>query len=152
MKKGLFSRGLFFTMMLVFVLALAACSEKEAATPTPSTNTGETKTEEKPAKEEGVYSIEDFSNVKTNEGTAIEGGSITYGLVSDTAFEGTLNFNFYSGNPDANVLQWFDEGLLTWDKDYVYTNDGAATYETSEDGKTFTLTIHDNVNWHMVSR
>jgi peptide/nickel transport system substrate-binding protein len=148
MKKGLFSRGLFFTMMLVFVLALAACSEKEAATPTPSTNTGETKTEEKPTKEEGVYSIEDFSNVKTNEGTAIEGGSITYGLVSDTAFEGTLNFNFYSGNPDANVLQWFDEGLLTWDKDYVYTNDGAATYETSEDGKTFTLTIHDNVNWH----
>lgn len=148
MKKGLFSRGLFFTMMLIFVLALAACSEKEAATPTPSTNTGETKTEEKPAKEEGVYSIEDFNNVKTNEGTAIEGGSITYGLVSDTAFEGTLNFNFYSGNPDANVLQWFDEGLLTWDKDYVYTNDGAATYETSEDGKTFTLTIRDNVNWH----
>ncbi|OPG97554.1 oligopeptide ABC transporter substrate-binding protein [Chryseobacterium mucoviscidosis] len=148
MKKGLFSRGLFFTMMLVFVLALAACSEKEAATPTPSTNTGETKTEEKPTKEEGVYSIEDFSNVKTNEGAAIEGGSITYGLVSDTAFEGTLNFNFYSGNPDANVLQWFDEGLLTWDKDYVYTNDGAATYETSEDGKTFTLTIRDNVNWH----
>ncbi|RAI94240.1 peptide/nickel transport system substrate-binding protein [Paenibacillus pabuli] len=148
MKKGLFSRGLFFTMMLVFVLALAACSEKEAATPTPSTNTGEKKTEEKPTKEEGVYSIEDFNNVKTNEGTAIEGGSITYGLVSDTAFEGTLNFNFYSGNPDANVLQWFDEGLLTWDKDYVYTNDGAATYETSEDGKTFTLTIRDNVNWH----
>lgn len=33
MKKGLFSRGLFFTMMLVFVLVLAACSEKEAATP-----------------------------------------------------------------------------------------------------------------------
>ncbi|HBU83604.1 MULTISPECIES: oligopeptide ABC transporter substrate-binding protein [Paenibacillus] len=148
MKKGLFSRGLFFTMMLVFVLALAACSEKEAATPTPSSNTGETKTEEKPTKEEGVYSIEDFNNVKTNEGTAIEGGSITYGLVSDTAFEGTLNFNFYSGNPDAMVLQWFDEGLLTWDKDYVYTNDGAATYETSEDGKTFTLTIRDNVNWH----
>ncbi|WJH27070.1 oligopeptide ABC transporter substrate-binding protein [Paenibacillus sp. CC-CFT742] len=108
----------------------------------------ETKTEEKPANEEGVYSIEDFNNVKTNEGTAIEGGSITYGLVSDTAFEGTLNYNFYSGNPDAMVLGWFDEGLLTWDKDYVYTNDGAATYETSEDGKTFTLTIRDNVNWH----
>ncbi|WP_416293102.1 oligopeptide ABC transporter substrate-binding protein [Paenibacillus illinoisensis] len=148
MKKRFFSRGLFFTMMLVFVLALAACSEKEAATPTPSSNTGETKTEEKPANEEGVYSIEDFNNVKTNEGTAIEGGSITYGLVSDTAFEGTLNYNFYSGNPDAMVLGWFDEGLLTWDKDYVYTNDGAATYETSEDGKTFTLTIRDNVNWH----
>lgn len=148
MKKGLFSRGLFFTMMLVFVLVLAACSEKEAATPAPASNTEEGKTEEKPANEEGVYSIDDFNNVKTNEGTAIEGGSITFGLVSDTAFEGTLNYNFYSGNPDVQVLQWFDEPLLTWDKDYVYTNDGAATYETSEDGKTFTLTIRDNVNWH----
>ncbi|WP_440114963.1 oligopeptide ABC transporter substrate-binding protein [Paenibacillus sp. QZ-Y1] len=147
MKKGIFSRGLFFTMMLVFVLVLAACSEKEA-TPAPGAKPGETKTEEKPSKEEGVYSIEDFNNAKTNEGTAIEGGSITYGLVSDTAFEGTLNYNFYSGAPDAAVLQWFDEGLLTWDKNYVYTNDGAATYETSEDGKTFTLTIRDNVNWH----
>lgn len=46
------------------------------------------------------------------------------------------------------MLNWFDEGLLTWDKSYVYTNDGAATYEVSEDGKTFTLTIRDNVNWH----
>ncbi|WP_145045097.1 oligopeptide ABC transporter substrate-binding protein [Paenibacillus xylanexedens] len=148
MKKGFFSRGIFFTMMLVFVLVLAACSSEKEATPAPTANQGEEKTEEKPANEEGVYSIEDFNNVKTNEGTAIEGGSITYGLVSDTAFEGTLNFNFYSGNPDVKVLEWFDEGLLDWDKDYVYTNDGAATYETSEDGKTFTLTIRDNVNWH----
>ena len=121
-------------MMLVFVLALAACSEKRQ----PLLHREHKQKREnrgKPANEEGVYSIEDFSNVKTNEGTAIEGGSLTFGLVSDTAFEGTLNFNFYSGNPDAQVLQWFDEGLLTWDKDYVYTNDGAATYETSEDGK-----------------
>lgn len=43
MKKGLFSRGLFFTMMLVFVLVLAACSEKEAATPAPASNTEEGK-------------------------------------------------------------------------------------------------------------
>ena len=50
--------------------------------------------------------------------------------------------------PDAEVLQWFDEGFLTWDQDYVYTNDGAATYEVSEDGKTFTFKIRDNVNWH----
>lgn len=45
-------------------------------------------------------------------------------------------------------MSWFDETLLTWDKSYVYTNDGAATYEVSEDGRTFTLKIRDNVNWH----
>ncbi|WP_078593300.1 oligopeptide ABC transporter substrate-binding protein [Evansella clarkii] len=103
---------------------------------------------EEAAGEDGLYSIDDFDNVTSNEGEAIDGGSITFGLVSDTAFEGTLNYNFYSGNPDVQVIQWFDEPLLTWDENYVYTNDGAATYETSEDGSVFTFTIRDNVNWH----
>ncbi|MYL60317.1 oligopeptide ABC transporter substrate-binding protein, partial [Virgibacillus halodenitrificans] len=82
------------------------------------------------------------------EGEAIDGGSFTFGLVSDSAFEGTLNWNFYSGDPDAQILDWFDEGLLDWDENYVYTNDGAATYEASEDGRVFTFKIRDNVNWH----
>jgi peptide/nickel transport system substrate-binding protein len=97
---------------------------------------------------DGLYSIEDFNNHTSNDEEAIEGGSITYGLVSDTPFEGTLNWNFYSGALDGEVLSWFDEPLLTWDENYVYTNDGAATYEVSEDGRTFTFTIRDNVNWH----
>src|SRR5690606_23565376 len=66
----------------------------------------------------------------------------------DTVFEGTLNYNFYSSASDADILNWFNEGLLTWNENYVYTNDGAATYEVSEDGRTFTFKIGDNVNWH----
>ncbi|WP_203248354.1 oligopeptide ABC transporter substrate-binding protein [Sporosarcina beigongshangi] len=142
-----------FAMLLVLLLALAACNKTDDAKPADSGDKpADTPKEEEKEKEEDsgekLYSIDDFSNIKTNEGTAIEGGSFTFGLVSDTAFEGTLNFNFYSGNPDAQVLQWFDEGFLTWDENYVYTNDGAATYETSEDNRTFTFTIKDNVNWH----
>ncbi|MFJ7935347.1 oligopeptide ABC transporter substrate-binding protein [Sporosarcina sp. NPDC096371] len=138
-----------FAMLLVLLLALAACNKTDDATPDDS---GKEKDKPKDAQTEEsgekLYSIDDFTNIKTKEGEAIEGGSFTYGLVSDTAFEGTLNYNFYSGNPDAMVLQWFDEGFLTWDENYVYTNDGAATYESSEDGRTFTFTIKDNVNWH----
>ncbi|WP_186672014.1 oligopeptide ABC transporter substrate-binding protein [Sporosarcina sp. BP05] len=141
-----------FALMLVLVLALAACNKAEEAKPADTGTKKEEDKKEEVKKEEvvddGLYSIDDFSNLKTNEGEAIEGGSFTYGLVSDTAFEGTLNFNFYSGAPDADVLEWFDEGLLTWDSSFVYTNDGAATYEASEDGRTFTFTIRDNVNWH----
>ncbi|MEK5036434.1 oligopeptide ABC transporter substrate-binding protein [Sporosarcina sp. FSL K6-3457] len=141
-----------FAMLLVLLLALAACNKTEDAKPADSGDKPEDKPKEETPKEEEsgdkLYSIDDFSNIKTNEGSAIEGGSFTYGLVSDTAFEGTLNFNFYSGNPDVMVLNWFDEGFLTWDANYVYTNDGAATYKTSEDGRTFTFTIKDNVNWH----
>lgn len=151
MKKRSMSKAL-FALLLAFMLILSACSKDDAKPATTEPKTEEKGTDEKgteeEAKEDGLFSIEDFSNVKTNEGTAIEGGILKFGLVSDTPFEGTLNFNFYSGNPDAQVLQFFDEGLLDWDANYVYTQDGAATYEVSEDGKTFTLKIRDNVNWH----
>lgn len=146
MAKNKWSRYLALPM-LSFVLVLGACSgDEETST---EEGGGESETDGGQELENGgMYSIDDFNNVKTNEGEAIDGGTITFGLVSDTVFEGTLNWNFYSGAPDAEILEWFDEGLLTWDENYVYTNDGAATYEVSEDGRTFTFTIGDNVNWH----
>ncbi|MBD2870618.1 oligopeptide ABC transporter substrate-binding protein [Paenibacillus sp. IB182493] len=148
-------KRLFLPLILALMVMLAACTSgggngNGGNDPAPSEGENSPAPTEsaKPPEDDGLYSIEDFSNVKKNEGEPIEGGSLTFGLVSDTPFEGTLNFNFYSGDPDSQVLGWFDEGLLTWDKNYVYTNDGAATYEVSEDGRTFTFTIRDNVNWH----
>ncbi|MBY0012847.1 oligopeptide ABC transporter substrate-binding protein [Paenibacillus typhae] len=155
MRKRKTGKTMLASLLLVLSLAVTACgsgNNNEAAEPsataaaTDAAATAAPTTA--PAAEDGLYSIEDFSPQKTNQGEAIEGGTLNYGLVSDTPFEGTLNYNFYSGQPDANVLQWFDEGLLTWDANYVFTNDGAATYEVSEDGRTFTFTIRDNVNWH----
>ncbi|MFO1445543.1 oligopeptide ABC transporter substrate-binding protein [Bacillus sp. Bva_UNVM-123] len=168
MKKRSMSKAL-FALLLAFMLILSACSKDDAkpATTEPKKEQG---TEEKgtDAKEDGLFSIDDFSNIKTNEGTAIDGGILKYGLVSDTPFEGTLNYVFYSGNPDAMVIQFFNDSLLDWDANYVYTQDGAATYkedpevspavlatlpedvakEVAEKGVTFTFTIRDNVNWH----
>ncbi|WP_137742685.1 oligopeptide ABC transporter substrate-binding protein [Robertmurraya siralis] len=165
MKKARFSK-LLLALMLVLVLALAACSGGKDDSAKES-DAGD-KTSEDTKKEDGLYSIDDFKQVKTNEGEAIEGGNFTFGLVSDTAFEGTLNWNFYSGNPDGEILSWFDESLLTWDESYVYTNDGAATYEpldevsadvlatlpaeeaaqVTDKGVTIKFQIRDNVNWH----
>lgn len=137
-----------FAFMLVLLLALTACNKTNSdSKPKDEGKKTEEGKKENAKGDEQLYSIDDFSNIKTNEGEAMEGGSFTFGLVSDTAFQGTLNFNFYSGDPDAQVLEWFDEGMLTWDENYTYTNDGAATYEVSEDGKTFTFKIRDNVNW-----
>ncbi|MCJ0930151.1 oligopeptide ABC transporter substrate-binding protein [Virgibacillus halodenitrificans] len=152
MKKVRVGR-LLFALMVVLLLVLAACnsstSKEGEAEETKEKKTEEKgKEEKKEEKKDGLYSIDDFSNIKTSEGEAIDGGSFTFGLVSDSAFEGTLNWNFYSGDPDAQILDWFDEGLLDWDENYVYTNDGAATYEASEDGRVFTFKIRDNVNWH----
>lgn len=154
MRKAIRSKALLVSLMFVMLFALAACGSKNnneaaesTAAPSASAPAATAEATAAPEAEDGLYNIKDFSNVKTNQGEAIDGGTITFGLVSDSPFEGTLNWNFYSGDPDAQVLNWFDEGLLTWDKDYVYTNDGAATYEVAEDGRTFTFTIRDNVNW-----
>ncbi|AIQ48858.1 ABC transporter substrate-binding protein [Paenibacillus sp. FSL R7-0273] len=154
MKKRKTAKTMLVSLLLVLSLAVTACGSGNNEAAEPSATTAATDAAATaapttaPAAEDGLYNIADFSNVKSNQGEAIEGGTLNFGLVSDTPFEGTLNFNFYSGAPDAEVLEWFDEGLLTWDKNYVYTNDGAATYEVSEDGRTFTFTIRDNVNWH----
>lgn len=154
MRKPIRSKALLVTLMFVMLFALAACSKnnneaaESTAAPSASAPAATAEATAAPEAEDGLYNIKDFSNIKTNQGEAIDGGTITFGLVSASPFEGTLNWNFYSGNPDAKVLNWFDEGLLDWDKDYVYTNDGAATYEVAEDGRTFTFTIRDNVNWH----
>ncbi|WP_404454638.1 oligopeptide ABC transporter substrate-binding protein [Oceanobacillus kapialis] len=146
MTKASWSKAL-FALMLVLLLALAACNGgSEESEGSGSEGSGEGSGSEK--SEDGLYSIDDFSTEKTNEGEAIEGGELNYGIVTDTAFEGTLNYNFYSGAPDAEIIAWFDEPLLSWDENYIYTNDGAATYKTSDDGRVFTFTIGDNVNWH----
>ncbi|WP_100010300.1 oligopeptide ABC transporter substrate-binding protein [Lentibacillus sediminis] len=148
----------FLALMVVFLLVLAACNSESGTEGTDDSGT-DSGTEEgsegegeegegESASEDGLYSIEDFQPVTTDEGEAIDGGHLQFGLVSDTVFEGVLNWNFYEGDPDSQILEWFDEALLDVDENYNYTNDGAATYEMSEDNLTITLTIKDNVNWH----
>lgn len=151
MRKSSLSK-LLLAMMLMLLLVLAACnggsddadSESDAGSDAGS-DTEENTDEES---EEGIYSIDDFSTDKTSEGEAIDGGTLNFGLVTDTVFEGTLNWNFYSGAPDAEIIGLFDEALLSTDNNFNYTQDGAAEWEVSDDNKTFTFTIRDNVNWH----
>lgn len=59
-------------------------------------------------------------------------------LVLADSFQGTLNYNYYDGAPDNEVLKWFDESLLRMDSNFTYT----------QDGHEFTFTIYDDVNWH----
>jgi len=82
-----------------------------------------------------------------NDNKSIQGGILKYGLISDTAFEGKLNANYAESSPDFDVLQFFDEQLLGTDVNYMYDQSGAATYKLSNDNKTITIKIKDNVNW-----
>lgn len=141
-------RLLLLGLILTLVFALAACGGDKADTePGDSANDNADEIKKPEPNEDGTFNIEDFPK-RSAEGDVQEGGTLNFGLVSDTPFSGTLNFNFYSGAPDAEVIEWFDESLLSVNEDYQYTQDGAATFEYSDDHKVWTFTIRDNVNWH----
>ncbi|WP_010097695.1 oligopeptide ABC transporter substrate-binding protein [Ornithinibacillus scapharcae] len=135
-------------LMLVLLLALAACGGGDDKSSDSGKSEDKKKEDTAQQNEDGIYSIEDFEMTTSNDGEPIKDGELNYGIVSDTVFEGTFNFNFYSGRPDFEVIQWFDEPLFDSDANYAYTQDGAATWEVDESGKVYTLTIKDGVNWH----
>lgn len=96
---------------------------------------------------DGVIDREQFSAVKTNIGEAIEGGILNVGLVASTPFSGQFNPVFTNQANDQNVSQWLEESIYAVDENFIMNQEGAATWELSEDGRTFTWTIRDNVYW-----
>ncbi|GAA0462650.1 oligopeptide ABC transporter substrate-binding protein [Alkalibacillus silvisoli] len=157
MSKSLMGRYLFVLMLALF-LVLAACGGDDNGEEAPEEDPGdeteqeeeEEEEEEEPAEdpEDMVYDINDFDMKVSNDGEPIDGGHLNFGLVSDTVFQGTLDYNFYSGTPDANILMFIDEALLSHDENFNYTQDGAATFEADEEEATITFTIGDDIQWH----
>lgn len=137
MKHTKWTKVLFIGILAV-MLALVGCSK--------DSDSKDSSKKSKNAKD-GLYSIQDFSPSASNKNKPIDGGEITVGLVSSSPFNGSLNFNYYDGTYDYEVIRWFDEPLFTIDEDFNFTNDGAATVESSKDHKTYTIKIKDNVNW-----
>ncbi|NRD78427.1 oligopeptide ABC transporter substrate-binding protein [Bacillus sp. BRMEA1] len=127
----------FFSLLVASGLLLSAC-----------TNTTGGDGKKKPASNgKTEVNVASFPKTVKNDKQPIKDGSLTYALVSDTPFEGTLNYAFYDGDPDSQVLGFFDLPLFSTNADYEITNDGAATYKLSNDNKTITVKIKDNVNW-----
>ncbi|QXJ37220.1 Oligopeptide-binding protein AppA precursor [Parageobacillus caldoxylosilyticus] len=124
-------------MLVVLLLGLTACSSNSTG------NNKDNKNKPTAQKED----INKFPMTVKNDGKIVD-GVLKYGLVSDTPFEGTLNYALYTGTYDSEILQFFDESLFRTNGDYEITNDGAATYQLSADKKTMTIKIKDNVRWH----
>lgn len=137
------------SLMLVLSIFLAACNGKDGAGGKDNGKDGgkDGGSETDKGGDENAADL-DFPLDVSNDKEPMEDGEMTVAMVADEPFEGTLNRNFYSGTYDAEILDFFDEGLLDTDGDYLITNNGAATYELSEDNKKMKLTIKDNVNWH----
>lgn len=149
MTKISWSR-LLFLMMLALVLALAACGGGSSEEETSDEESGDDASSEGETAEGGgeIYNYEDFPKTVSNTGEPSGEGTLNIGYSSDTPFEGTLNWAFYNGAPDADMMSHFDEAVLSMDSDFQYTNDGAITFEINEDDNTVTFTVRDGVQWH----
>lgn len=159
MTKFSWSRLMFFTM-LIFVLALAACGNGDSSEEGSSEEGSDGETEEgsgdggdaesgDDAADGGeVYNYEDFPQIVSNDAEPTGEGELTVGYGSDTPFEGTLNWAFYQGAPDADMMSFFGESVFTFDENQIATNDGAITYEMNEEDNTVTFTVQDGVTWH----
>ena len=151
-------RILLLTLLFMLAFVLVACGGDDESVDNGEADDGNTEevedtddgdddADEADGNDEELFDIEDFPT-RSEEGEVEEGGTLNFGLISDTAFEGLLNWNFYGGDPDKQVLDWFDESLLDIDENYQYTQDGAATFEFTDDHKEWTFTIRDEVKWH----
>jgi peptide/nickel transport system substrate-binding protein len=126
--------------MAVSTLLLSACGgggDKKETANTPKETTGGDKADSSK-----------FVKTVKNDKEAIADGSLIEGHVAGSPFDGIFHTTYYQNATDADIMKWFDEQLLDVDANYQYTNEGAATYELSEDKKTITIKIRDNVNWH----
>ncbi len=85
----------------------------------------------------------------TNEGSNAagepqDGGTLVYSL--DSAPEGLFNWSFYSNTTDAEVIDFFDESLISYDEN-LRPQPNIASWKT-DDNKVYTFTFKEGVKWH----
>ena len=140
------------------MLVLAACGQStELETSAPADNNGAAVEPQAPVEDivtggitllsEGVIDRHKFNRVKTNAGESIEGGILNVGLAAATPFGGQFNPIFTNQAQDSDISSFWQETIFAVDDDFIMNQEGAATWEQSEDGRTFTFTIRDNVYW-----
>jgi ABC-type transport system substrate-binding protein len=155
--------ALLLSVTLMFSL-LTACGKKaetnDAGNTTEPTKAAEQGGEAQPTEnaeptqppanisEEAAQSGDLFPNAVNNTDPSITGGILKVALVADSAFAGVLNPVVYEDNYDSQVIQWFAENILSSDENFVFDQDGAATYEYDAAAKTVTLHMKDGVKWH----
>src|SRR5690625_269142 len=111
-------RLLTLALLLMMALVLAACGgDDEQANDEGPADDGDTEEQDGDDDEQELFDIDDFPD-RGEEGDAADGGTLNFGLVSDTAFEGLLIWKFYGGVIDTEVLDWSDASLLDIDLNY----------------------------------
>lgn len=153
--------ALLLSVTLVLSLLNACAKTKDSGDKTPEpTKAAENNTPAEPTKsaeptqppantaEEATQAGDMFPSAVNNTNPGIAGGTLKVALVADSAFAGVLNPLVYEDNYDSQLLTWFSENILSADENFVFDQDGAATYEYDVATKTVTIHMKDGVKWH----
>lgn len=120
---------------LVFLSAAAALTL--AACGSASNNNSSTSSEASKA-----VSKSKFNSEVTHDGTAIEGGTLKYALVSATKFSGIFIDELASNSTDSTIASQVDQSMFEYDENRKLTNTGLASIELDVEGKTATITLN----------
>lgn len=144
------------TLVFVLIVTLAGGCAKRQKTKNTSSDQKQTSTTKKAGKDgsandsisSSAEAASKFPAAVKNDNPGREGGILKVALVASSAFAGVLNWCFYEDNYDNQIISWFSESLLSFDKNFVADQDGAATYDYDKKAKTVTLHMRQGVKWH----
>lgn len=140
------------------LLVLAACGNEVAGTSengegtlavAPETNGVAINVPVANVTDEGIFYLDHstFRNAMTITGESMEGGILNVGLVQNDPPAGILNPTWSTTVPDGFITQFLNESMYQVGEDLTMNQEGVATWELHEDGRTFTWTINENAYW-----
>ncbi len=118
--------GLLLVVVMLMTVLLAACSG------------GATEPTNSPVNSDTPQATDAQSSEET-------GGTL---IMASSSEPGNLNTVIWPTTSDTDVTNLMYDSLFVPDKDLQMVGELAKEYTVSEDGKTYTITLQDNVKWH----
>ena len=136
-------KWLITVVTLTIILLLTACksSDKEQASEAKDSN-------DKPAQtEDNKVDTSTLPFEVTNEGDAVQDGTLHVGLVTDSPFKGVFSWEYYSDVYDAEIMAYATNSLFVLDEDFLITDKGIAKLDVDAANKKVLITIQGDVKW-----
>ena len=141
MKKN----WLILSIMLVLLLVLGACSsDSDSDSADKDTETEDTKKDTETTNEDASGKL---SADVTNDGDAIEGGTLQVALVTSSPFQGILLAELYEDAYDADVMGFATNSIFDVDGSFMIKDTGAAKLEVDEANNKVKVTIQGDYKW-----
>ncbi|WP_432702068.1 oligopeptide ABC transporter substrate-binding protein [Lysinibacillus sphaericus] len=136
-------KWLITVVTLTIILLLTACksSDKEQASEAKDSN-------DKPAQtEDNKVDTSTLPFEVTNEGDAVQDGTLHVGLVTDSPFKGVFSWEYYLDAYDAAIMNYTTNSLFVLDEDFLITDKGVAKLDVDAANKKVLITIQGDVKW-----